>query len=594
MPEHNTAINDSEVEVFSVPQRLFDESKHPKPFISSFNQYQEMYERSNNKPHEFWGDLGRELLDWQTPFKTVQSGSFEHSDIAIIYEADEPGHGREITYSELLREVCKAANVLKKMGVRKGDTVAVYMSMIPEIVIALLAIVRIGAVHSVIFAGFSSESLRDRILDADSRVVITTDEGRRGGKTIGTKHIVDDALKQCPHVKHVLVFRRTGNQVHMQKGRDYWWHEELPKYPPICPPERMKSEDPLFLLYTSGSTGKPKGLMHTTGGYLVGAAASTKYVFDVHSTDKIGTAGDIGWITGHTYILYGPLLLGTATLVFEGTPAYPSFSRYWEIVEKHKLTHWYVAPTAIRLLKRAGDTHFKHDITSLRIIGSVGEPIAPDIWKWYYGKVGNSQCQIVDTYWQTESGSHTITPFACATPTKPGSATLPFFGIQPVILDPENGKELTDPNVEGVLAFKKPWPSMARTIWGAHERYFDTYMKPYPGYYFTGDGASRDYDGYYWIKGRVDDVVNISGHRLSTAEIEAALTNYPGIAEAACCGIPDELTGQAVVAFVSLKSGIDASENLNKELTLQVRKAIGPFAAPKKIYLSISLHVERR
>lgn len=602
-------IEAHEVETYPVPQKYFE--KHPKKPHLTFDEYKTEYRESIENPDKFWGKKAREMLHWDIPFQTVRNGSFENGDVgwflegrlnacynavdrhafadpnrpAIIYEADEPSEGRIISYGELLREVCKLSGVLMNMGVKKGDTVAVYMPMIPEALVALMAIVRIGAVHSVVFAGFSAGSLRDRVLDANSRVVITTDEGKRGGKVIGTKRIVDDALKQCPDVKSVIVFRRTGSEVPMTKGRDFWWHEETSKYPGYCPPTMVSSEDPLFLLYTSGSTGKPKGVMHTTAGYLLGAAMTGKYVFDLHPGDKLGTAGDVGWITGHTYVVYAPLLLGVTTLVFEGTPAYPDFSRYWEIIDKHKITQFYVAPTALRLLKRAGDHHITKEMKSLRVLGSVGEPIAADVWKWYHEKVGHEECHVVDTYWQTETGSHVITPLAGITPTKPGSASLPFFGIEPAIIDPVSGEELHGNDVEGVLAFKKPWPSMARTVWGTHQRYMETYLTVYRGYYFTGDGAGRDHEGYYWIRGRVDDVVNVSGHRLSTAEIEAALIHHPSVAEAAVVGITDELTGQAVNAFVSIKDTYTNSPELRKELVTQVRRSIGPFAAPKSVYV---------
>ncbi|KAL7268041.1 acetyl-coenzyme A synthetase 2 [Rhizina undulata] len=597
------------VQTYQVPEKYYQ--KHPSKPHLTFEEYKVQYKESIENPDKFWGEKARELLHWDIPFQTVSNGSFENGDVswflegklnasyncvdrhafknpdkpAIIYEADEPSEGRIITYGELLREVSKLAFTLKQMGVKKGDTVAIYMPMIPEALVAFLAIVRIGAVHSVVFAGFSSDSLRDRVLDANSRVVITTDEGKRGGKVIGTKRIVDEALKQCPDVKNVLVYRRTGADVPMTPGRDLWWHEELSKYPAYCPAELMSAEDPLFLLYTSGSTGKPKGVMHTTAGYLLGAAMTGKYVFDLHDGDRMGTAGDVGWITGHTYVVYAPLLLGVSTLVFEGTPAYPDFSRYWSIIEKHHITQFYVAPTALRLLKRAGDHHINKQMKSLRVLGSVGEPIAEDVWRWYHEKVGHEECHIVDTYWQTETGSNVITPLGGVTPTKPGSASLPFFGIDPAIIDPISGQELHGNDVEGVLAFKKPWPSMARTVWGAHPRYMDTYFKIYPGYYFTGDGAGRDHEGYYWIRGRVDDVVNVSGHRLSTAEIEAALIHHEAVAEAAVVGVTDELTGQAVNAFVSLKDAFKNSPEMRKDLTVQVRKSIGPFAAPKSVYV---------
>ncbi|ANB15008.1 acetate--CoA ligase ACS2 [Sugiyamaella lignohabitans] len=459
--------------------------------------------------------------------------------------------------------------------------------MIPEAVITLLAIVRLGAIHTVVFAGFSAGSLKDRILDADAKVVVTADQSFRGGKVIETKKIVDEALKHTPNVTHNLVFERTGKKddLHWVEGRDYWWHEEVVKHRPYFPPVPVNSEHPIFLLYTSGSTGKPKGVVHSTAGYLLGAASTSKYVFDLHDHDILFTAGDVGWITGHTYVVYGPLLLGATTVVFEGTPAYPNFSRYWDIVDAHKISHFYVAPTALRLLKRAGLDYIHHDLSSLRTLGSVGEPIAPDVWTWYNDNIGKGRAHICDTYWQTETGSHIISPYAGVTPTKPGSASFPVFGIDPVIIDPVNGHELEGNDIEGVLAVRSPWPSMARTVWNAHERYLDTYFRPYPGYYFTGDGCGRDHDGYYWIRGRVDDVVNVSGHRLSTAEIEAALIEHPAVAESAVVGIHDDLTGQAVNAFVALKTKPTDSSATKKELILQVRKSIGPFAAPKQILL---------
>lgn len=470
-----------------------------------------MYKESIEQPDKFWAKLARDLLSWQQDFQTVRNGSLKNGDSswflegrlnacyncvdrhaiktpdkpAIIYEADEPGEGRVLTYGELLREVSRVAYTLKQMGVQKGDTVAIYLPMIPEALVAFLAIARIGAVHSVVFAGFSSGSLADRIIDANSKVVITTDEGKRGGKLIGTKKIVDEALKRCPDVSHVLVYKRTGADVPWTKDRDYWWHEEVEKYPNYIAPESMASEDPLFLLYTSGSTGKPKGVMHSTAGYLLGAAATGKYVFDIHDDDVFFCGGDVGWITGHTYVVYAPLLLGVATVVFEGTPAYPDFSRYWDVIDKHNVTQFYVAPTALRLLKRAGNEHIHHKLSKLRVLGSVGEPIAAEVWKWYFEAVGKEEAHIVDTYWQTETGSHVITPLAGITPTKPGSASLPFFGIEPAIIDPVSGEEIEGNDVEGVLAFKQAWPSMARTVWGAHKRYMDTYLNVYKGYYVS-------------------------------------------------------------------------------------------------------------
>lgn len=494
----------------SVPKPFFKKGTG-KTWIKDMDEYKSMYKESIEQPDKFFAKQARDLLTWDRDFKTTTSGSLENGDVAwflegqlnacyncvdrhaiknpdkpaILYEADEPGEGRTITYGELLREVCKLAFVLKQMGVKKGDTVALYLPMIPEALIAFLAVTRIGAVHSVVFAGFSSGSLADRVNDANSKVVITTDEGKRGGKVIGTKKIVDEALKKCPDVTGCVVYKRTGADVPWTKGRDLWWHEEVEKWPSYIPPTPMSSEDPLFLLYTSGSTGKPKGVMHTTGGYLLGAAMTGKYVFDIHDDDVYFCGGDVGWITGHSYVVYSPLVLGATTVVFEGTPAYPNFSRYWDVIDKHNVSQFYVAPTALRLLKRAGDEHIHHKMHKLRVLGSVGEPIAPDVWKWYHEKIGKEEAHIVDTYWQTETGSNVITPLAGITPTKPGSASLPFFGIDAAILDPNSGEEIKGNDVEGVLAFKKPWPSMTRTVWGAHKRYMDTYLNVYKGYYVS-------------------------------------------------------------------------------------------------------------
>ncbi|KAF7979822.1 hypothetical protein HWV62_40898 [Athelia sp. TMB] len=607
------------VPIHPVAPRLKEGHKaYKKPHVGPHHDAYKLAhsETIGHESDKWWAKIARETLHWDRPFHTVRTGGFETGDItwfpegglnasyncvdrwafkhpnktAIIYEGDEPGEGRDISYAELLREVCSVANVLKGLGVKKGDTVSIYLPMTWQAVAAFLACARIGAVHSVVFAGFSAESLRDRCQDCKSRVVITSDEGKRGGKTIATKAIVDAALKQCPDVEHVLVLRRTGNPVSMTAGRDKWWHEETLKVPNYCPPEIMASEDPLFILYTSGSTGKPKGVVHTTGGYLLCAAMTVKYVFDVHPDDKFACMADIGWITGHTYIVYGPLANGVTTTVFESTPVYPTPSRYWETVDKHQITQFYSAPTAIRLLRRLGSHHVeKFDLSSLRVLGSVGEPINPEAWNWYNEHVGRKECAIVDTFWQTETGSIVVTPFPGAIETKPGAATVPFFGIETAILDPVSGKELVGNNVEGVLVLKQPWPSIARTVYQDHNRYLETYMKPYPGVFFTGDGAARDDHGYIWIKGRIDDVINVSGHRLSTAEIESALIMHPGVAETAVIGTADELTGQAVFAFVTLKPEFAYDKNdeapLLKELTLQVRKVIGPFAAPKKIII---------
>ncbi|KAI9284249.1 acetyl-coenzyme A synthetase [Umbelopsis sp. AD052] len=597
--------------IYQVPKRLLDKNSAPTPYVDSFEKYQELWKQSVEDPDTFFSKLSKELLSWSKPFTTVRSGGFEQGDvawflegelnasyncvdrhalanpnkIAIIHEGDEPNSVRNITYGELLQEVSRLANVLKSLGVRKGDNIAIYMPMIPEAVVALLACARIGAVHSVVFAGFSSDSLRDRIVDASAKVVLTADEGKRGGKAIATKRIVDQALLTAPTVESVLVFRRTGADVPWTNGRDLWWHDEMAKARPYCAPEPMNAEDPLFLLYTSGSTGTPKGVMHTTGGYLLGAGATVKYIFDYHPDDIFACMADIGWITGHTYIVYGPLTLGATTLLFESTPTYPTPSRFWEVVQEHKVTQFYTAPTAIRALRRLGDKWLDgYDLSTLRVIGSVGEPINPEAWEWYNEMVGKKNCAVVDTYWQTETGSIIVTPLPGAIATKPGSATFPFFGIKPVILDPTSGKELEGNDVTGVLAVAQPWPSMARTVYNNHHRYLDTYLRPYRGYYFTGDGASRDKDGYIWIRGRVDDVINVSGHRLSTAEIESALISHHSVAEAAVIGGHDDLTGQCIHAFTTLKPNIEDSEGLEKELALQVRKVIGPFATPKAIY----------
>ncbi|KAF9072478.1 acetate--CoA ligase [Rhodocollybia butyracea] len=611
---------------------------HPVPEKPHVGPDIEAYKSAHSKtvgPHSdaWWAQQARENLSWTRDFTTVRTGGFPTAEelkegqdpstlpitwfpdgnlnacyncvdrhafqnpdkTAIIYEADEPGEHKYISYGMLLNEVCRVANVLKGMGVKKGDTVTIYLPMTWQAAAAFLACARIGAIHSAVFAGFSSESLRDRIIDCGSTVLITADEGRRGGRSVATKVIADQALKECGDanpVKHVLVLSRTGSKTvaeqHFTPGRDVWWHEAIADVPAYCPPAEVNSEDGLFILYTSGSTGKPKGILHTTGGYLLGALLTVKYVFDVHPGDKFACMADIGWITGHTYIIYGPLALGTTTTFFESTPVYPSPSRYWETVSKHGLTQFYSSPTAVRLLRKLGHQHVQdHDLSSLRVLGSVGEPINPEAWNWYSEHVGKGECAVVDTFWQTETGSIVVTPLPGAIETKPGSATVPFFGIETQVLDSMTGKPQEGENVEGVLCIKNPWPSIARTIWGDHKRYIDTYLRPYPGYYFTGDGAARDEHGYIWIKGRVDDVINVSGHRMSTAEVESALLLHNGVAETAVIGTPDEMTGQAVNAFVTMKPEFtyDSEPALAKELVLQVRKIIGPFAAPKKIFI---------
>lgn len=599
------------------PKEFFE--KQPAPGLNSLKEFKQLYKQSIEDPDKFFGDMAHKYIDWFRDFGVVKHGDLQHGDMAwflggqlnacyncvdryalatpdktaIIFEADKEEECRKLTFGELLREVCKVAGVLTSWGIKKGDVVAIYLPMTPEALIAMLACARIGAVHSCIFAGFSAGSIRERVSDADCKVVITCDEGKRGGRVTHTKQILNEALEEgCPLVEKVLVYRRTGNpEVKMLKGRDFNWQETAEEFPGYCTAVTVDSEDPLFMLYTSGSTGAPKGVVHTTAGYLLGAAMTTRYVFDLQSPDVFFCAGDVGWITGHTYALYGPLSLGVATIVFEGTPAYPDFGRFWKIIEKNKATQFYVAPTALRMLKKSGEDEIaKYDLSSLRALGSVGEPIGAEIWKWYDDKIGHGQCHLADTYWQTESGSHLIGPCAGCVPTKPGAATLPFFGIDAVIIDPQSGEVLEGNDVEGVLAVRSSWPSMARTVFRNHKRFMDTYLHPYPGYYFTGDGAGRDQDGYYWIRGRVDDVVNVSGHRISTGEIESVLMENPKVSESAVVGINDDLTGQAVIACVQVKdpSIVDEDDSLQllrQELRVHVRKTIGPFAAPKTIII---------
>ncbi|KAJ1728823.1 acetyl-coenzyme A synthetase 2 [Coemansia biformis] len=599
--------------VYPPHPRLVNPENRAKPWVSSMPEYEALYKESIDEPDKFWTRMATETLTWDRPFRSVSQGSLKDGNmawfpegrlnvayncvdrwaledperVAFVYEADEPGQATTVTYKELLEKVCTLANVLNSFGLRKGETVAIYMPMIPEAAVAMLACASLGLVHTVVFAGFSSASLAERVADARARVVITADEGLRGGRPIRTKAIVDEALQSCPEVEKVLVFRRTGNEsVPFSAPRDVWWHEAVAAQRPYCPPVEVNAEDPLFLLYTSGSTGKPKGVVHTSGGYLLGAALTLKYVFDIHAGDVFCCTADIGWITGHSYVVYGPLALGTTSVIFESVPTYPDASRYWRLVEEHRITQFYTAPTAIRALRRHGDDFVTRcDLSSLRVIGSVGEPINPDAWTWYNEIVGGSRCAVVDTYWQTETGSHVITPLPGATPAKPGSATFPFFGVELAILDPTTGAELEGNDVSGVLAIKRPWPSMARTIAGDHKRFLDTYLNPYPGYYFAGDGASRDADGYYWIRGRVDDVINVAGHRMSTAEVESALIGHSAVAESAVVGAPDEVTGQAICAFVTLKDGVEATDALKGELVKEVRTRIGPIATPKTLIL---------
>ena len=595
------SITDGPSDLF-VPAKKFSQQAH----IGSLEAYRTMYQHSLVDPDAFWREQALEQLSWFHPFDQVQDCDWEHGQVAwflngrlnachncvdrhvakrggqvaLIWEADTPGEGRSITYRELQREVCRLANVLRHHGIRKGDRVAIYMPMIPEAVYAMLACARIGAAHNVVFAGFSAESLRDRINDAACKAVITADEGVRGGKVIPLKRTVDEAVMACPTVQFVFIAKRTGNKIPFYPQRDVWLREAMAGERTYCPIEHMDSEDTLFLLYTSGSTGRPKGVAHTTAGYLLQAALTHRDVFDYHDGDIYACVADIGWITGHSYVVYGPLCNGATTLLFESIPLYPDAGRYWDLVERHKVTQFYTAPTAIRAVAREGDSFVKaHDRSSLRVLGSVGEPINPEAWRWYHQVVGEGRCPVVDTWWQTETGSIMITPLPGATSLKPGSATFPFFGIEPALLD-EQGKELLGNNVSGLLAIKRPWPGMARTIQSDHMRFIQTYLQPYKGYYLTGDGCRRDEDGYYWITGRVDDVINVSGHRLGTAEVESALVTHPSCAEAAVVGYPHEIKGQGIFAFVILHEGWQESAELLGELKNEVRHHIGNFAAP--------------
>ena len=570
--------------------------------------YQRLYRQSIEQPDAFWSEQARQFLHWFKPWDRVQHSDLIKGEaqwfaggqlnvayncidrhlpqrgeqIAIIWEGDNPAESAHITYNKLHHNVSRLANVLKSRGVKKGDRVCIYMPMIPEAAYAMLACARIGAIHSVVFGGFSPDALRDRILDADCRTVITADEGVRGGKYVPLKNNVDKALQSCPKVSTVVVVERTQGEIAWVEGRDLWYHQALKEASGDCPAEPMDAEDPLFILYTSGSTGKPKGVLHTTGGYLLGAAMTHKYVFDYHEGDIYWCTADVGWVTGHSYIVYGPLANGATTLMFEGVPNYPDASRFWQVIDKHQVNIFYTAPTALRALMREGEGPVKATSrSSLRLLGSVGEPINPEAWEWYYHVVGDTRCPIVDTWWQTETGSILITPLPGATDLKPGSATRPFFGVQPVLLD-EQGKEIEGPGA-GVLAIKTSWPSQIRSVYGDHQRMIDTYFKPYPGYYFTGDGARRDEDGYWWITGRVDDVINVSGHRIGTAEVESALVLHDAVAEAAVVGYPHDLKGQGIYAYVTLMKGSEPSEALTRELLALVGKEIGSFAKPELI-----------
>ncbi len=568
-------------------------------------KYKAMYDHSVKDPEGFWGEHGKRI-DWIKPYTKVKDTSFtgdvhirwyhdgtlnasancldrhlakRGDQTAIIWEGDDPKDSKTITYRELHVEVCKFANVLKAQGVKKGDRVTIYLPMIPEAAVAMLACARIGAVHSVVFGGFSPDSLSGRIQDCDSNVVVTSDEGVRGGRKIPLKVNTDEALKSCPTVKKVVVVKHTGGKIDWVEGRDVWYHEEMKKAPADCKPEEMGAEDPLFILYTSGSTGKPKGVLHTTGGYMVFTSITHQYVFDYHDGDIYWCTADVGWVTGHSYILYGPLSNGATTLMFEGVPNYPDTSRFWQVCDKHKVNIFYTAPTAIRALMRDGEGPVKKTSRkSIRLLGSVGEPINPEAWLWYHRVVGDGRCPIVDTWWQTETGGILITPLPGAIPLKPGSATLPFFGIRPALVDAD-GKTL-EGAASGNLVLLDSWPGQMRTVFRDHERFVQTYFSAYKGTYFTGDGCRRDADGYYWITGRVDDVINVAGHRLGTAEVESALVAHAKVAEAAVVGFPHDIKGQGIYAYVTLNAGEPTSEELRKELVQWVRKEIGPIATP--------------
>jgi len=572
-------------------------------------KYQVDYKRSIDDSEGFWAEKAKEFLSWSKEWDTTLEYDFPKGEIkwfeggklnvsvncldrhlekrgdqpAIIWESDDPSVDKTYTYKELHAEVCRFANSLKSLGVKKGDRVCIYMPMVAESAIAMLACSRIGAVHSVVFGGFSADALKDRLIDSETKLLIVTDESVRGGKTVPLKENADKAVASAPLVEHMLVVKRSGGDVSWTPGRDVWYHELAETVSDDCLAEEMDAEDPLFILYTSGSTGKPKGVVHTTGGYLLQAAVTHKYVFDYHEGDVYWCTADVGWVTGHSYIVYGPLANGAQTLMFEGVPTYPDASRFWRVIEKHKVNIFYTAPTAIRALMAKGEDPVNAcDLSSLRILGSVGEPINPEAWEWYHRVVGKGRCPIVDTWWQTETGGVMLTPLPGATDLKPGSAMQPFFGVEPALVDNEGNEILGNP-AEGILIIKKPWPGMFRTLYGDHRRFIDAYFANYPGNYFPGDGARRDEDGHYWITGRVDDVINVSGHRMGTAEVESALVLHEAVAEAAVVGYPHEIKGQGIYAYVTLMDDVEATDELRKELILHVRKEIGPIASPDVI-----------
>ncbi len=587
-------------ELFPVPES-FASGAH-----ADNDKYLAMYKQSVEDPEGFWGEQGKRI-DWFTPYTKVKDVSYDADDLhvkwyydgtlnasyncldrhletrgdqtAIIWEGDDPSEDSKLTYRELHEQVCKFANGLKSIGAKKGDRITLYMPMIPEAAVAMLACVRIGAIHSIVFGGFSPDALAGRVHDCDSNIIITADEGLRGGRKVPLKANTDAALDSCPSIDKCVVVRRTGADVGWKDGRDVWYHDLVENASADCPAEPLSAEDPMFILYTSGSTGKPKGVLHTTGGYMVYASMTHQYVFDYHDGDVYWCTADVGWVTGHSYIVYGPLANGATTLMFEGVPNYPDASRHWQVCDKHQVNIYYTAPTALRALMREGDDPVtKTGRSSIRLLGSVGEPINPEAWLWYYNVVGEGRCPIVDTWWQTETGGIMITPLPGATALKPGSATRPFFGIQPALVDAD-GKVL-EGEAEGNLVILESWPGQMRSVYGDHQRFVDTYFKTYPGMYFAGDGCRRDKDGYYWITGRVDDVINVSGHRMGTAEVESALVEHTSVAEAAVVGYPHDIKGQGIYAYVTLNLGIDPSDDLRKELVQWVRKEIGPIATP--------------
>ncbi len=599
--------------VFEIPKELQE-----KAHIKSMEQYEKMYKRSIDDPEGFWGEMADENLEFFKKWDKVLD--YEWGDdvriewfkgaklnvsyncldrhlkterknkAALMWQGEPMDEARSYTYVELYHEVNKFANVLKKHGVKKGDRVAIYLPMIPELPIAMLACARIGAIHSIVFGGFSAEALRDRINDCDAKILITSDASLRSGKVVPLKGNADKALEECSCVEKSIIVKRTGADVTMKDGRDIWWHDEMydPNLPIYCEPEPMDAEDPLFILYTSGSTGKPKGVLHTTAGYLLYTTVTLKYVFDLHEEDTFWCTADIGWVTGHSYIVYGPLSNGAASVMFEGVPSYPDYSRFWRIVEKYKINQFYTAPTAIRAINAQGDKWLEgRDMSSLRILGTVGEPINPEAWLWYYNKIGGGRCPIVDTYWQTETGGFIITPIPGAMKIKPGSANRPFFGIKPEVLR-ENGSQV-ELNEGGHLTITLPWPGMMRTVYGDHERFKETYFSQFPGRYYTGDGARIDDDGDFILMGRLDDVINVSGHRMGTAEVESALVSHAKVAEAAVVGMPHEIKGQGIYAFVTLNAGVEESDDLKKELVKHVRTEIGPIATPDKIQFATGL-----